>query len=415
MTAEARTAAAARRPPASGARLRRGGRVGEPHPRDGGLRGPHPRARQRARRRTGARSTSSARASRSARSRPPTSIAVDLDADYDHVREGMHLETVLHTEVYKRRPDVRSVVHGHPPYATAFGATDAEFQYLTHDSVLFVGGISTYDGVPDLIMNARQGAEVAQALGDGTALLLRNHGVLIAERDVQWAVLASVLLERAVQMQSIAGPLGPLQPIPQELLPAIHAASTRPTSRASTGTPGCASCAAAGAPSACRGRLMARERRDRDRARPSTATRSRATRRRRPSCCSTSCASASACRREALLRRAGLRHLHRARRRRPGERVHLPRGRDARARGADRRGLRADRRVRGVRAAFMRHAALQCGYCTPGLLLTLKSLRDAGELRTEEDILHGLDGSICRCTGYRSILEAARDLAGIGP
>jgi aerobic carbon-monoxide dehydrogenase small subunit len=63
--------------------------------------------------------------------------------------------------------------------------------------------------------------------------------------------------------------------------------------------------------------------------------------------------------------------------------------------------------------AFVRHAALQCGYCTPGLLLTLKSLRDAGELRSEEDIRHGLDGSVCRCTGYRSILEAARELAGL--
>lgn len=63
-------------------------------------------------------------------------------------------------------------------------------------------------------------------------------------------------------------------------------------------------------------------------------------------------------------------------------------------------------------AAFTRHAALQCGYCTPGLLLTLKSLRDAGELRTEDDIRHGLDGNLCRCTGYRSILEAARELAG---
>jgi len=64
-------------------------------------------------------------------------------------------------------------------------------------------------------------------------------------------------------------------------------------------------------------------------------------------------------------------------------------------------------------AAFVGHAALQCGYCTPGLLLTLKSLRDAGELATEQDIRHGLDGNICRCTGYRSILEAARELAGI--
>jgi carbon-monoxide dehydrogenase small subunit len=62
-------------------------------------------------------------------------------------------------------------------------------------------------------------------------------------------------------------------------------------------------------------------------------------------------------------------------------------------------------------AAFVRHAALQCGYCTPGLLLTLKSLRDAGELATEDDIRHGLDGNLCRCTGYRSILEAAREVA----
>ncbi len=62
-------------------------------------------------------------------------------------------------------------------------------------------------------------------------------------------------------------------------------------------------------------------------------------------------------------------------------------------------------------AAFVRHAALQCGYCTPGLLLTLKSLRDTGELATEDDIRHGLDGNLCRCTGYRSILEAAREIA----
>ena len=153
---------------------------------------------------------------------PADVVAVDLDGDHDNVAAGMHLETVLHTEVYKRRPDVRSVVHGHPPYATAFGATDAEFAYLTHDSVLFADGISTYDGIPDLIMNARQGAQVAEALGQGTALLLRNHGVLVAERDVRWAVLASVLLERAVFLQTIASSLGPLHPIPQHLLGAIQ-------------------------------------------------------------------------------------------------------------------------------------------------------------------------------------------------
>jgi L-fuculose-phosphate aldolase len=150
-------------------------------------------------------------------------LEVSLDDDPTVGGNGMHLETVLHTEVYKRRPDVRSVVHGHPAYATAFAATDAEFAFLTHDSVLFTKGVSTYDGVPDLIMNQRQGAEVAQALGDGAALLLRNHGVLVAERDVRWAVLASALLERALHMQLLATSFGPLHPIPDSLLEGIHA------------------------------------------------------------------------------------------------------------------------------------------------------------------------------------------------
>jgi L-fuculose-phosphate aldolase len=153
---------------------------------------------------------------------PADIFSVDL-RDPANGAEGMHLETVLHTEVYKRRPDVGSVVHGHPPYATAFGATDAEFAFLTHDSVLFADGISTYDGVPDLIIDERQGAAVAEALGSGTALLLRNHGVLVAERDLRWAVLAAVLLERAIQLQGIATTLGPLHPIPRSLLDGIHA------------------------------------------------------------------------------------------------------------------------------------------------------------------------------------------------
>jgi carbon-monoxide dehydrogenase small subunit len=61
--------------------------------------------------------------------------------------------------------------------------------------------------------------------------------------------------------------------------------------------------------------------------------------------------------------------------------------------------------------AFTGHAALQCGFCTGGFVLTLKSLRDSGELGSEEAIRHALDSNVCRCTGYQSILAAARDLA----
>jgi aerobic carbon-monoxide dehydrogenase small subunit len=60
--------------------------------------------------------------------------------------------------------------------------------------------------------------------------------------------------------------------------------------------------------------------------------------------------------------------------------------------------------------AFTDGAALQCGFCTPGFVLTLKALRDAGELRGREDVVAGLDGSVCRCTGYKAIVEAAEAL-----
>lgn len=158
---------------------------------------------------------------------PDDVVAFDLEGDLADAPADMHLETVLHTEVYKRRPDVRCVVHGHPPYATAFSATDADFAFLSHDGVLFADGIAAFDGVPDLIVDERQGADVADALGSNSALLLRNHGVLVAERSVAWSTLAAVLLERSLQLQAIASTFGNLRPIPDELIERIHTGKYR--------------------------------------------------------------------------------------------------------------------------------------------------------------------------------------------
>ncbi len=63
--------------------------------------------------------------------------------------------------------------------------------------------------------------------------------------------------------------------------------------------------------------------------------------------------------------------------------------------------------------AFTRHAALQCGFCTPGMLLTVKSLLDTGELDSVESVKRSLAGNLCRCTGYKGILEAVCELAGL--
>jgi L-fuculose-phosphate aldolase len=128
----------------------------------------------------------------------------------------LHLETVLHTGVYAARPDVGAVVHGHPPHATALSATAAELLLLTHDGVLFADGLPRFDD-PDLIVDEEQGARVAAALGTHRALLLNNHGVLVAGKDVAWAVLAAVTLERAAHLQAIASALGDLRPIEPSL------------------------------------------------------------------------------------------------------------------------------------------------------------------------------------------------------
>ena len=140
-------------------------------------------------------------------------IPLDVGREEALAAPEMHLEAVLHTEVYKARPDVGAVVHGHPPYATALGATRADLELLTHDAVLFADGVSFFDETAELITAAGQGRAVAAALGSRRAVILRNHGVLVVGKDVPWAVLAAVTLERAARMQSIATTLGPLQPI----------------------------------------------------------------------------------------------------------------------------------------------------------------------------------------------------------
>lgn len=152
---------------------------------------------------------------------PDDVIAVDLDSHPRDATPEMHLETVLHTEVYRRRDDVTAVAHGHPPYSTALGATDAPLLTLTHDAVLFDRGIASFENA-DLITEVGQAEEVADALGDKGAVLLRNHGVLIAGADVRWLVLTAVTLERAVMLQSIAMTLGNPRPIEDGMLGDLH-------------------------------------------------------------------------------------------------------------------------------------------------------------------------------------------------
>ena len=67
-----------------------------------------------------------------------------------------------------------------------------------------------------------------------------------------------------------------------------------------------------------------------------------------------------------------------------------------------------------VQQAFHDHHALQCGYCTPGMVMAAVSLIEAGEAHDEASVREGLEGNLCRCTGYHNIVAAVLVAAGKG-
>jgi len=75
-------------------------------------------------------------------------------------------------------------------------------------------------------------------------------------------------------------------------------------------------------------------------------------------------------------------------------------------------GLASNGELHPVQQAFHDHHALQCGYCTPGMVMAAVSLIDNGEATSRDAIRHGLEGNLCRCTGYHNIVEAIAEAAG---
>jgi len=77
-------------------------------------------------------------------------------------------------------------------------------------------------------------------------------------------------------------------------------------------------------------------------------------------------------------------------------------------------GLAADGELTSLQQAFNEHHALQCGYCTPGMLMSATALLARNPRPSEEDVRYALQGNICRCTGYVNIVEAVVAAGGKG-
>jgi aerobic carbon-monoxide dehydrogenase small subunit len=74
-------------------------------------------------------------------------------------------------------------------------------------------------------------------------------------------------------------------------------------------------------------------------------------------------------------------------------------------------GLAVDGQLHPVQEAFWNEHGLQCGFCTPGMIMASKQLLDRNPNPSESEIRHGIEGNLCRCTGYQHIVNAVKSAA----
>ena len=74
-------------------------------------------------------------------------------------------------------------------------------------------------------------------------------------------------------------------------------------------------------------------------------------------------------------------------------------------------GMGGDSDLHALQDAFWEHHGLQCGYCTPGMIMAAADLLERNPSPSEEDVRHALEGNLCRCTGYHNIVKAVQAAA----
>jgi L-fuculose-phosphate aldolase len=137
-------------------------------------------------------------------------LTINLEGEVIAGTAKRHSEVYIHSEIYRARLDVQAVIHTHSTYAVAFSCTGRPLRPLCQGGAAFANALGIYTGSIDLIRSQEMGRGVAAALGAHAAVLLKNHGVVMAGRSLEEAVVLLVMLENAAHVQLMAEAAGDL-------------------------------------------------------------------------------------------------------------------------------------------------------------------------------------------------------------
>ena len=140
-------------------------------------------------------------------------LTIDLEGNVVAGSARRHSEVYIHSEIFKARPDVNCVIHTHPAFSIALSATGRPLKCYSQSGALFYEALGSYADTINLIRTQAMGAGVARALGRGYAVLLKNHGVVVAGATVEEAVIRLIMLENGARVQLLAEAAG--DPVPE--------------------------------------------------------------------------------------------------------------------------------------------------------------------------------------------------------
>jgi ribulose-5-phosphate 4-epimerase/fuculose-1-phosphate aldolase len=139
-------------------------------------------------------------------------VTVDIEGRFIEGRIEAVDERYAHTEVYKVRPDVHAVIHAHPPMATAFGIAGVNILPVGNRGGIFAPHVPIL-GFDKQIDTPERGRMVAEAIGKGCAVVLKNHGVVVTSDTIENVCITVFALEETAELHWRAAQLGKVEPI----------------------------------------------------------------------------------------------------------------------------------------------------------------------------------------------------------